>query len=108
MKTRNSLLAALGLVVALGGVASAQSTWDQTHPRRDEINDRLQNQNARIHDERAEGEMGARKAYRLHMADRRIRLRERRIAYRHNGHIPLRAQARLNHEENRVSDRIGR
>ena len=107
MKTRNTLLAALGLIVAIGGAASAQP-MDPGQARRAEVNGRLENQNARIHEAREEGRFGPRKAYRLHMAERRMRRQERRIAYRHGGHLPLRAQARLNHEENRVSDRIGR
>ena len=108
MNTRKLLMVAFGAVVALGGAASAQSTWDQNHPRRDEVNDRLANQNARIHDERAEGEINGRQAHRLHMADRRIRRQERRFAYNHDGHISRAEQHRLNREENGVSHRIGR
>ena len=107
MMIRNLLAAALGLALAAGGAASAQSTFDQTHPRRDEVNDRLAHQNARIHEERANGEISARQAHRLHMADRRIRLHERRYAWRHHGHISRAEQHRLNRAENRVSHRIG-
>lgn len=107
MNRSKLLIATLGAVIALGGAASAQSTFDQTHPRRDEVNDRLANQTARIHTERARGEINARQAHRLHMADRRIRRQERRFAYNHNGRISRAEQHRLNREENRVSNHIG-
>lgn len=107
MKTRNTFLAAIGLAVALGGAASAQSTFDQTHGRRAEVNQRLENQNDRIREARQDGMIGARKAHRLHMADRRIRREERRFAMHHHGRISPREQARLNRQENRISHRIG-
>ena len=107
MNTRKLLMVTLGAVVALGGAASAQSSFDQTHPRRDEVNDRLANQNARIHAERAEGEINGRQAYRLHIADRRVRWHERHYAYNHRGHISRAEQYRLNREENRINHRIG-
>jgi hypothetical protein len=107
MNTRKLLLVTLGAVVALGGAASAQSTFDQTHPRREEVNARLATQNARIHAERADGQISARKARRLHMADRHIRRQERRYAANHGGHISRAEQHRLNREENGVSRRIG-
>ncbi len=110
MSTRKPLIAALGLVVALGGVsaASAETTWEHNHPRRDQVNDRLAHQNARIQDERREGEISGREAHRLHMADHRIRMSERRFAAHHGGHISPAEQARLNARENAVSNRIGR
>ena len=39
------LLIATGLLGASIAVASAQSNWDANHPRREQVNDRLQNQN---------------------------------------------------------------
>ena len=108
MNTCKLLMVTLGAVVALGGAASAQSTFDQTHPVRAEVNGRLANQDARIHAERADGEINGRQAHRLHMADRRIRQHERRYAYYHHGHISRDEQHRLNRQENAVSNRIGR
>ncbi len=107
MNTRKLLMITFGAVVALGGAASAQSTFEQTHPRRDEVNDRLANQDVRIHRERAEGEINGRQAHRFHLADRRIRRQERRYAFNHDGHISRAEQHRLNREENRVSRHIG-
>jgi len=105
---RNILLATIGLVLAAGAAtgASADMRWDANHPRRAEVNARLHAQNLRIHEARREGELNARQAHRLHVADRHIRLRERAFARRHDGHISRGEQFRLNHQENRVSQQI--
>jgi hypothetical protein len=36
-----------------------------------------------------------------------VRLEERRMAMRHHSHLTRAEQARLNHQENRLSHRIG-
>ena len=108
MNTPKILIATLGAVIALGGAASAQTPFDQTHPARAEVNGRLINQDARIHRARAEGEISGREAHRLHRAERRIRMHERRYAYRHHGRISRAEQHRLNRQENRVGHRIDR
>ncbi len=51
----------------------AESQWDKDHPRRDQVNDRLANQNKRIHHEVKEGEMSRAKAARLHKDDHHVR-----------------------------------
>jgi hypothetical protein len=105
-----TLLAAAGLVVALAGAAStatADTRWQAHHPRREQVNNRLAVQGWRIHQERRSGDLNAAQAYRLHRADARIRGQERWFAFRHGGHITRGEQVRLNHEENRVSHRIG-
>jgi len=106
MNTRRLLIAALGLTLA-AGAASAQTTFDQTHPGRAEVNQRLDNQDHRINHERREGELSARRAHRLHRIDRHIRRQERRDARHHHGHVTRAEQHRLNREENRASDHIG-
>ena len=105
-----TLLAAAGLVVALAGAAGAaqaDTRWQAHHPRREQVNNRLAIQNFRIHQERRSGDISAAKAYRLHMADQRIRMQERWFARHDGGHITRAEQMRLNHQENRVSHRIG-
>ena len=108
MNTKTILAAVAGLALAAAGAqaASAQG-FDQTHPRRAEVNQRLDKQDARIDSQRADGEIGAAKAHRLHRADHRIRIAERRFARHHGGHISKVEQTRLNHRENAVSRRIG-
>jgi hypothetical protein len=97
-----------GLFAAgLASAAMAETQWDKDHPRRDQVNDRLHNQDKRIHHEVKEGDMSKAKAAKLHREDRAIRKEERRMAARHDGHITKSEQARLNRQENRVSTQIG-
>jgi len=108
MNAKTLLIAAAGLALTLGGAGAVSArTFDQTHPRRAEVNQRLERQDHRIAAERASGAITPMKAHRLHRADRRIRMAERRDAMRHGGHITRVEQARLNHRENRVGHRIG-
>ena len=107
----NTKILTLALIAFLGiSMSSFAQTdkWDQTHPRRTEVNGRLNNQDRRIHEERKEGGISHAKAARLHRQDHRIRHEERAMASRHNGHITGREQAHLNRQENRVGRRIGR
>ena len=106
------VLALTGLVGAgLAGVASpafADSQWEQTHQRRDEVNDRLAHQNARINEERREHEITRRRAEALHRQDVRTRNEERYMASRDRGHVTHQEQERLNHREDVESHEIGR
>jgi hypothetical protein len=104
------MIAFVGLAMTAGAAsaASAQATFDQTHPRRAEVNGRLENQDRRINREQRQGEISPAKAYRLHRADRRMRGEERRFARHDNGHITRGEQHGLNRQENAVSHRIGR
>jgi len=101
---------ALGLAVVLAGAtgASAETRWQDHHPRRVEVNHRLARQDHRIRVERREGELTGRQARELHAEDRGIRAQERFDASRDRGHITRAEQRRLNHEENGVSRQIGR
>ena len=110
-KSIRTVLTAVAATVSLACLAApamADTPWQAHHPRREQVNNRLGHQNARIHQEVKEGEMSHAKAVRLHRADHRIRMQERHMAARHDGHITRRQQARINHEENHVSRRIGR
>jgi hypothetical protein len=101
---------ALGLAVVLAGAggASADTTWQTHHPRREEVNNRLARQNHRITVERREGELTRRQAHELRAEDRGVRARERFYASRDGGHVSRAEQRRLNHEENGVSRQISR
>jgi hypothetical protein len=110
-KSMRNVLTAVAATLSLACVAvpaMADTPWQAQHPRREEVNNRLANQHGRIHREVKEGEMSHRQAARLHRADHRIRMQERRMAARHGGHLTRREQARLNREENHVSRRIGK
>ena len=69
MKLAYKLAAVATLAMSFTGIASAQTNWDATHPRRAEVNQRLANQDHRIHQEVREGDMSHREAARLHRDD---------------------------------------
>ena len=101
------IILSLGVVAGTAGLANAE-TWNQAHPRRAEVNARLNNQNHRINDERREGEITAGQARALHAQDRFIRREERFEARQNGGHITRSEQRSLNQQENAVSREIGR
>ena len=101
-------VATLVFTAGLAGVAMADTTWEKNHPRRDEVNDRLANQNKRIHREVKEGQITKAQAAALHKDDRSIRQEERDMAHLDNGHITKADQHALNQQENTVSKDIGK
>ena len=107
---KSALLVIMGLMLAGSAAtgASAETRWQADHPRRVEVNHRLKTQAVRIREERREGELSARKAHRLNIADRHIVRQERRMASMHRGHLTRAQQHRLNREENKTSRQIGR
>ncbi|MBS1972925.1 MAG: hypothetical protein JST13_01135 [Bacteroidetes bacterium] len=105
MKTKH--LAPLA-IAALLGISISSFAQDGTHPRRAEVNGRLANQNARIHDKVEDGNMGRAEAAKLHSEDHAIRKEEQRMASRHDGHITRYEQRKLNRQENYVSRQIRR
>ena len=78
------------------------------HPRRAEVNDRLVNQDQRIHQEVKEGDLSTAQAAALHQDDRDIRQEERDMAHLDDGHITALDQKTLNQQENVVSKEIGK
>jgi hypothetical protein len=108
MKLRTLLIAAAGLTMAAGaaGAASAETPWQYHHPRRVEVNHRLDNLNHSIREERREGDINGWQARRLHAHVHMIRSQERWFARRDGGHLTRGEQARLNHEETGVRHHI--
>jgi|HubBroStandDraft_6_1064221.scaffolds.fasta_scaffold1811904_1 hypothetical protein len=76
------------------------------HPRRKEVNHRLENQNDRIHDKVADGKMSKKEAGKLHREVHQIRQEERDMASQNHGHITKQEQKTLNQQENHVSKQI--
>ena len=108
--TRITKLSMIAIALAtLGSVnaASAGTWWQYNHPRRAEVNDRLDRQNFRIHQGLATGNLTPYQAFRLHAEDRFIRGEERFFARANGGHITAGEQNLLNRQENRVSKQIG-
>src|SRR5258706_14173642 len=68
-----ALAAGTLLSLSLSTAAMAETQWEKTHPRRDQVNDRLAHQTKRIHREVKEGEMTAPQAPALHRQHHQIR-----------------------------------
>ena len=96
------------LLSALAGTAmSTETTWEKHHPRRDQVNDRLENQNKRIAQEVKQGDLSQAQAAALHKDDHMIRQEERDMAKLDRGHITAVDQKALDQQENVVSKQIG-
>jgi len=86
--------------------APAQSNFDKTHPRRAQVNSRLNNQNARVDNKVANGKMSKAEGAKIHAQDHAIRKEEKRDAAANGGHITKAEQKHINHQENHVSKEI--
>jgi hypothetical protein len=98
----------VGALVTMAGSAFAETSWERNHPRRDQVNDRLENQSRRINREYREGEISRGQARALHREDHQIRQEERTMASLNGGHITRGEQRVLNQQENAVSRQNGR
>jgi len=97
-----------GTLVTMAGSAYAETSWERNHPRRDQVNDRLHNQDRRINREYREGEISRGQARALYREDRQVRREERTMASLDGGHITRADQRALNQQENAISHQIGR
>jgi uncharacterized membrane protein len=96
-----------GFILLASTNVMAGEKWKENHPRRAEVNNRLENQNKRIHQEVKEGEMSKQEASKLHNEDRQIRQEEKSMAAQNGGHITKQEQRTLNQQENAISRQIG-
>ena len=108
MTARISVTALATALTALMASSAAAGKWAQNHPRRAEVNARLNNQNRRINNELKEGEITKGQANALHHEDHQIRQEERDMASQNGGHITKAEQGVLNQQENAVSKEIGK
>lgn len=103
-------IVALGListsVFAQSTPSSTPSNFDKTHPRRAQVNSRLQNQNARTDNKVASGKMSKGEAAKIHGQDKSIHKEEKKDAAANGGHITKAEQTHINHQENHVSKEI--
>ena len=100
------LIAVLTSLIAVSS-AMAETKFEQNHPRRDQVNDRLKNQDHRINHEVKEGEITKQQAHQMHKEDHHIRHEEQRMASQNGGAITTQEQNKLNRQENGVSKQIG-
>lgn len=111
LKSKAVATALLVAFVSASGVTMAKdqdTKWEKNHPRREQVNERLENQNKRITEERKEGEITKAQARKLHREDHQIRQEERAMASQNGGHITKAEQRVLNQQENAVSKQIGK
>jgi hypothetical protein len=111
MKSLRALLSVAGVATAmivLTAPTFADDAWQKDHPRREEVNNRLANQNARINKDVKNGTLSAAQAAHLHHEDRQIRREERAMASQNNTHITKLEQRALNQQENKVSHQIAK
>jgi hypothetical protein len=99
-----ALAAAAG--TAFADAATPAATWKQNHPRRAQVNGRLNNQNRRIHQDVKNGTLTKAQAAGLHQDDHQIRQEERDMAGQNGSHITKSEQKTLNQQENAVSNQI--
>jgi hypothetical protein len=101
-------LAGLVCVALISTRSMAQTAPVPDHPRENEVNQRLDNQQARIDQGLANGTMSGKQAARDEKHDENIAQREAVDESKHNGHLTKPEQNRLNRSENKNSRRIYR
>jgi hypothetical protein len=106
---RSSLIACVFAAAFASGAVMAQSSGDPTvpgHPRVNEVNKRLDNQQGRTQAGVAKGQVNARQEARDEKHDANIAQRAGIDEARHHGHLTRREHRNLNRAENRNSRRI--
>ncbi len=119
MKTNKLVLAASVVAFSLASVSvfaqapaqaqaapAAPAANANNHPRKAEVNKRLQNQNARINNKVADHQMSKSEAAKLHSQDKAIHNEEKKDAADNHGHITKAEQKQINRQENHVSKEI--
>jgi len=106
IKSKALFLAGLCSATLGSSLSMAQTVPD--HPRVNEVNQRLDNQQARINQGLANGTMTGKQAARDEAHDANIAKRESVDEAKHNGHLTKSEQRRLNTSENKNSRRIYR
>ncbi len=106
MKTSRLLLVTSLLALFAANALADETTFDQNHPRRAQVNSRLANQNARINAKEASGKMTDAQGNKIKRQDHQIRGEERAMASQNGGHITKQEQKTLNQQENHTSNEI--
>jgi hypothetical protein len=99
---------ACAFAAAVTTAASAEDRWQKDHPRRVEVNHRLENLNERVRQERREGEISRGQAMTDHREIHQIRMEERAMAHHDGSHLTTADQRALNQQENAVSGQVGK
>jgi CRISPR/Cas system-associated endoribonuclease Cas2 len=108
MRTLKAIPVILALALAGTALLAQETPWQKDHPRRAEVNKRLQNQDKRIDNGVKNGTLTQGQARKLHKEDRQIRKEEKMMASQDGGHITKQEQKTLNQQENKTSRQIKR
>ncbi len=103
---KTALFLAVSAIFTANSAMAAGPNFDKTHPRRAEVNKRLNHQDNRIKKDVKNGALTKAQAHQLHEDDRQIRQEERTMARQNGGHITKQEQHALNQQENAVSMQI--
>ena len=103
---RNMLIA--GLIMLAAPAWAGGGRWAKNHPRRHEVNQRLDRQERRVEAGERKGQLSPQQAAQIRSEDRGIRRQERSMAAKNGGHITRTEKRALNQEENQVSRQIRR
>jgi hypothetical protein len=106
MNAKSKLVIGLVIGAAMASGTVLAQTDVPGHPRVNEVNNRLQNQQNRIQNGLKNGTMTQAQAARDEAHDANIARRESVDEAKHNGHLTKQEQRNLNHAENRNSKRI--
>lgn len=104
-------IASLSLILSITAIATnaaAQTAPVPDHPRVNEVNQRLDNQQNRIDKGEADGQISGKQAARDETHDTNIAKRESSDEAKHGGHLTKAEQRTLNKSENKNSRRIHR
>jgi hypothetical protein len=105
----SKMMTALVMSLLVSGSAWAQSEdWNEKHPRRAQVNQRVENQRDRVADGVAKGQLTKKEANEIRGKESNVRQQERDMARLNGGRITRGEQRTLNQEENKVSRQIHR
>jgi len=113
MKTSTRITMVLAAIATVGTLMAApvfaqDTKWQKDHPRREEVNNRLNNQNKRITNEVKDGQINKAQAKNLRATDKNVRTEEKAMAANNGGHITKTDQKALNQQLNQNSQAIGK
>jgi len=104
------ILGTVAMTMTVAGfamTASAQETaWQKAHPRRVEVNQRLDKQRKAINQDVKNGTLTKQQAAALHKDDRQVRQEERDMAHQNGGHLTQTEQKALNQQETAIHNEI--
>jgi hypothetical protein len=104
--TNRTATLVLGSFLILASATGAMAQYDLGHPRINEVDHRLIDQQDRINAGLARGQIGPGQALRDERLDARVSRQLGRDEAQHGGHITFAEQAHVNREFNRNSRRI--